>query len=249
MKYRYTVISIIFFALINLGCNQDKAIQIEGMTLDDWSARLDSDESVIRLDALDAIKLFGRDAIKLKHKLTLVARYDTNNDVKYKAVLLIEELKLSTDEFNDFMDLYDAPLIPVTINDDILYSTINSKLGDKSSVMDDLIFLQGLSKEVVTRPDNGVLTVPSDPSKYDEFVNTKRSESIDDLIQMLNNPDVLMGLMKSGDQLEKSFALDKLTSFRNLDPKIAATIKKISSSMGKGSALEDGDIVKLLQQP
>jgi hypothetical protein len=115
--------------------------------------------------------------------------------------------------------------------------------------MDDLNYLRGLSDHVITRTDYGVLAVPEDPSEYEEFVNSKRNDSINELIQMLNNPEVLMGLIKSGDQLEKTFAIDKLSSFGKLDPKMEEAVKKLSSSGGKDISLESGDLLKLLQQP
>jgi len=249
MNFHSSYIALIFIVLITLGCSHETTVKIDGMTLNDWAARLESEEIEIKLDALDAISSFGMDALKLRQKLTYVARFDTNNAVKYKAVMLITDLKLSTDEFNDFLEIYNAPLIPVGNDENILYGGRESTTGDKSSVMDDLNYLKELSEQKIARTNNGMVAVPEDPTEYEDFVNSKRTESIDELIQMLNNPEVLVGLMKSGDKLDKSFAIDKLSSIGNLDTNIEEVVKKLSSTAGKDKSLEGRDLVKLLQQP
>ncbi len=240
---------ITFFAV---GCSNNGAVKIDGITLDVWAERLDSGETDIKLDALDAISSIGSQGLKLKHKLTYVARYDNNNEVKYSAIKVMENLNLPIDEFADFIQLYDAPIIPVAQEGEILYGRGASNRGarqvDKSSVMDDINYLKELSNSSKYQADSGIRSIPTDPDEYDEFVDVKRSESIDDLIQMLNDPDVLHGLMKSGDELEKTFAFDRLSSIENLDPMIDQAVKKFSQSLDEEMSLDGKGLIKMLEQ-
>ena len=138
---------IIYCALLHIliiGCSRDKTTKIDGMSLEMWAARLDDEDTDSKLDALEAISYFGIEAVNLEQRLIYVGRYDKNNEVKYQAVKLLETLNLPTYEFHDFLDLYNAPLIPDFSEDEPLFGTGPTGLPDKSSIMDDLNFLREL---------------------------------------------------------------------------------------------------------
>jgi len=212
-----------------------------------WAERLDIEDTETKLDALEAINSFGGNAINIEHRLNFVARYDKNNKVRFEAITLLAKLNISTVEFSEFMELYDSPLFPVAEDDTPLYGTGKSELIDKASVMDDLNYLKELVEGVPEDSRVRVVVAPTNSVEFEEWVNSQRSNGIYDLKQMLSNPNTLLGLFRSGDELEKTFAIERLSKLENLDPKILEELLKMTS-IDENASLNSADISNLLQQ-
>lgn len=226
---------ILFLAIalmLCVGCNKVEKPVYEGLTLKAWVERLKSPEPEVKIDALKVIESIGPKALPAEEYVRDIARNETNAEVVLKAIETLEAMGAQIVEFDEFLAMYYAPVIPSDEEDELL---LDEELMDEEEAEmmkhisgdGDLEYLRELENEEDDSVDIDTSVVPLGTDQYDEWVESRRSSSLSDILNILNRPEVLEELMQVGDELEREFAVRRLATQGGLDPKIVEALEKV----------------------
>ncbi len=206
---KHLLITITAMILI-IGCSNKEPVY-QGLTLDVWAKRLQSEEAVERGDALDVIKEIGKKAKSAERAVRQVARNDKYPDIRMKAIVTLQAMGSVTGEFKKFIANYTEPFL-LDDEDGLDLDEMDRMFSDKLSGEDDLEYLRELEEKKTDSIAKSKIKLefPAAESDQSEWASKKFTESISILSTELNNPSVLAQLMKSDDFLERQFAMQKL---------------------------------------
>ncbi|MFH0766343.1 MAG: HEAT repeat domain-containing protein, partial [Calditrichota bacterium] len=95
-----------------LSCGSPPEAKYDGMPLSVWVERLQSPVPEARQDALRVIASAGSAARRVEYFVLKLAREEENPNVKMEAVRTLEAMGAPVIEFEDFVKLYQGPIIP-----------------------------------------------------------------------------------------------------------------------------------------
>lgn len=227
MFLRYIILNLVI-AVIVTGCGNAPEPLYEGFTLREWVRSLESSEPGIRQDALEVIASAGPVAREWERSIRAVALNDEDNIVKMKAIETLAIIGAPVIEFQEFIDLYNAPLIP----DGSEYFSESEEEEDPDilkniSGEDDLTFLKELeSDNLLDAPvDTGM--VPSDSVELALWVDERQSDAARDLLLSLENPLTLSKILLYGNRLQREYAARALIEMTGEDPVVITTLESI----------------------
>lgn len=220
---------ILSFALFILSCGKEDAQLYEGLPLKTWVDRLESPDPDIRMDALKVIGSIGIKARVVEDYIRDLASDERIPEVKMEAIKTLESMKVRVIEFNDFIDLYNAPLNPFEtdeLDENIVYDSdlefqedtdnldeleMDEEFLQHASGDDDLEYLKMIASGQLDLEDIDTSSISnSSGSGFSKWLPSEQTNEISNLLNMLNNPVVLRELLNSGDELTRDFALKKL---------------------------------------
>ncbi len=227
---RYLVLCLIIETFYT-GCGGEPEKRYDGFTLREWVRSLDSPEPGIRQDALEIICSIGLSAREWERSVRAVALHDEDNIVKMKAIEALEAMGAPIVEFQEFIDLYNAPLIP----DGNEYFESSEEDVDKDileniSGEDDLEFLEKLESGELDESTTDTGLVPSDSTKLAEWVNERQADTVRDLLLSLENPDILSKILIYGNQLQREYAARALAGMSGDNPAVVSVLESASNN-------------------
>lgn len=218
------LISILFF----IGCGGSDKPLYEGLTLKTWVDRLATPDDDIRLDALRVIASIGVRGRAAESYVLEIAREDPSPKVRLAAIEALESMGVPIVEFGDFLDLCNSPLIPT--EDVREYEEIEEEFGEGASGENDLEYLKQLEYGEPDSFAKDTVMIPEDPDERLEWANARMSESMADILTMLDNPQVLTALLQVGDKLERLYAAQKLSQFSGDNIEIINALELLQNS-------------------
>ncbi|MBT7616232.1 MAG: hypothetical protein HN590_02975 [Calditrichaeota bacterium] len=226
---------ILLLALITFfstGCGKVQEPVYEGLTLKAWAERLKSPEPEVKIDALKVIESIGPKAYAAESVVRDVAQNEPNNEVAIKAIEALEAMGAPTIEFDEFLAMYYAPIIPGEEEEERTYEEelIDEEEAEMMSHISgegDLAFLKELENEEFEEEEIDTSIVPLNSSEYEGWVESRRSSSLTDVLDILSRPEVLEELIRIGDNLEREFAVKKLATQGGLDPRIVESLERL----------------------
>jgi hypothetical protein len=227
-KAKYLIYLIILTLL--LGCKGKDEKIYQGLPLKTWIMRLDAPEKEIRIDAMKVIAEIGEPAISAEPYLRQIARKDQSPEVKMNAIMALEAINSATAEFQDFIDEYNAPLIP-SYDEDLKLEAeeaVDEELEevDLDIAGDDLEYLQDLEAGVFEEPDSGSTMIPQDSAGLADWVNNYQIDAVADIMNQLSNPAVLAMLLNSGSDADKLLAATKLSEMEGSNSLVVEALEK-----------------------
>ncbi len=235
---------IIFLIILTLlaGCKgKDKQIY-QGLPLKTWIIRLDAPEKEIRIDAMKVIAEIGEPAIFAEPYLRQIARKDPSPEVKIHAIEALEAINAPTAEFRNFIDEYNAPIIP---DEEEMFEVIEEvsteDIEDFSSGSggDDLEFLQDFEAGLLDADKREFGMFPLDSADLSEWVNRFQNDAIANIKNQLRNPSVLALLLKSGNNAEKLFAANRLAELEGSNSQVFEALE---------NALDDSLVMEAVEK-
>lgn len=224
------LLAVIVF--LSAGCSKVQEPVYEGLTLKAWAERLKSPEPEVKIDALKVIKSIGPKAFAAESVVRDVAKNAPNADVALIAIEALEAMGAPIVEFDDFLAMYYAPIIPGDEEEERSYEeeVIDEEEAEMMSHISgegDLDFLRALENEDFEQEEIDTSVVPLNTSEYEEWVESRRSSSLTDVLNILSRPEVLEELIRIGDDLEREFAVRRLATQGGLDPRIVESLEKL----------------------
>ena len=242
---------ILMFTSLLLGCGGEEEVLYEGLTLKMWVDRLQSPEAADRKDALEVIKSIGKQAIAAESKVRQIARNDPYTDVKMLAIETLKAMKVTTVEFQTFVNQYDMPIMDLMRDTTEFEDEFDEEqaqiqeefetfdLMERASGDDDLSFLRemeaealdtiGRYKKVADRDEEDSL-IPTDPEEYAQWSDDRFKGDVQDLLGQISNPRVLAAIHSGGDNIDKLFAASKLSQMKGVDEDIVKALEAAQSN-------------------
>lgn len=220
------IILLIILGLV-VSCNGSKEPEAQGLKLSVWVERLDDSDPAVRLDALTVIKEIGKPAGSAEDKIRTLARQEQYPDVKMKAVEALQAMGKSVEEFRAFIAYYTAPFDDTPTEDGGMSTktydedgggTYNDGQGSRTpgGSSDDLDMLKELMEDSAKFliPDSlgNASRQQADEKQLVQLGQKRRTESMQNLMDQIQNPGTLVSMLEMGDLQEKIYALSKLAS-------------------------------------
>jgi hypothetical protein len=153
-----------------------------------------------------------------------------------------------TVEFEEFIKLYQGPIIPSEEEETSLVDSLEEEFGDKISGDDDLQYLKGLSENDSSAQED-FDNPPEDSAELRKWMEGRLSEETGILLESLSNPNVLREILLSGSDLEKEYAVRKLASQSGISENIVEALKKAASDPNTKIAEAAKEALKNWQTP
>ncbi len=224
------ILSLALILILSIGCGKVEEPIYEGLTLKAWAQRLKSPEPEVKVDALKVIESIGPKALAAESIVRDIARNESNTDVALKAIETLEAMGAPVIEFEEFLAMYYAPIIPG--EDELLFE--DEQLDEEEAEMmahasgeGDLAFLRALESDELDSAETDTTIVPLNTNEYEDWVESRRSSSLSDVLNILNRPEVLEELIRVGDDLEREFAVKRLATQGGLDPRIVEVLESL----------------------
>lgn len=205
MRY-LLLITIMLFLTVN--CTREQQPLYQGLPLKVWMERLGAPEPEVRKDALEIIIDIGKPARLAERSVVDIARNDQYPDIRYTAVEALRSMGASTYEFDELVEEFNAPTIP--IEEENLEGEID-ELSEHSSGEDDFAYLKDLIDGTLESHHSRSDTVPTDSASMKNLVQDMQDEDVTVLLNQLQHPAVLARLLKLGNVIEKRFAASMLS--------------------------------------
>ncbi|MCF7810293.1 HEAT repeat domain-containing protein [bacterium] len=240
IKAKYLTYLIIFIVLLGCKGKNDKVYQ--GLPLKTWIIRLDAPEKEIRIDAMKVITEIGEPAISAEPYLRQIARKDKSPDVKMNAIMALEAINAATAEFQDFIEEYNAPIIP---EDEEFGIVSEEEIPEEAEEVDfdmagdDLEYLQDLEAGLLDNPETESTMIPQDSAELAEWVDNYQIDAVADIMNQLSNPTVLAMLLNSGSDAEKLLAATKLAEMEGSNSQVVEALE---------NAVDNPQISELVKQ-
>lgn len=215
------------------GCSREPSYEGVGLKL--WVKQLQSEEPALRSEAAAAIGRIGRDARSAETYLRLVASTDPLPNVRVAAINALKGIGAPTREYDDYLAEITAPLIPPLSEEDsldfVLRAEAQQDYRKEPELDDDLDYLKQFEEDTTTSESSSALEgAPADQEEHGEWVEWRKSEAISNLLTEIRNPEVLAGLLGSGDSEEKLFAA-RLLAYQEggINERVVAALQRLAT--------------------
>ncbi|MDP8240686.1 MAG: HEAT repeat domain-containing protein [Candidatus Hatepunaea meridiana] len=228
MKKLYALIII----LLLLSCGKPSEPLYEGMPLKTWVKRLESPEREVREDALKVITKIGKPAIATEPYLRKIANNDPSSEIRVRAIEALEKMDLPVVEYQTFLEEYNSPIIPVSEEDELkeLAREIEGEDQDllrHASGDDDLEYLKAWGEGTLGKERHGdTIKMPKDSAEFAKWLQDRKGEAVDNLLNQLKNPKMLALLLKMGNKVERNFAALRLGQLEGEDNDILEALQQ-----------------------
>lgn len=219
MLFKFLMYLISVFILT--GCSGSRDQLYQGLPLSVWVERLKSPEDEIRADAIEVLIEIGKPALATEPYLREIARTDPSHVIRVLAIEALDGLDRPIVEFHNFLDDYNAPIIPGIDSElEALYNTYDDEVDfhGKISGADDLAYLKALEEGTLgSERDNPDDEASSDGYRNEEWIEKMQKNNVSNLLNQLNNPKLLELLLEHGESLERDYAGRKLNILEDME--------------------------------
>jgi len=202
--------------LILASCQSEPEYQ--GIGLKRWIGQLRSEEKAMRIEAAQALGAIGPKAHSAEEQLRAVASADPLPAVRVEAIYALKKIGAATAEFEPYLKEVTRPAVDTEDDEESSFGSDDLDLaeGDGDDLRngrnegapdDDFAYLQALSEaEDSIMRSASASEMPQDPQAQEEWKKARRQEAITGLLQEMDNPDVLAGILDNGDPLQRRLA-------------------------------------------